>query len=287
MDFVISPRMAAFTIPKTMIFVDNINTTGQLELYLQSRLSPRLQIKSSLLIQTFSANLTVDTRSIFLEDFRNGNTRIWICTECADMSLNLRDIEHIYQWKFRDFIMLPELVQRLGRAGRDIHINAVALVFVESRHCLQISDNNLVNTQFANAKQPVLVNNRQDVQGWIATLYEKATSRAKETGSSAYHKIDPAILWFINTTGCRRRMILACFICTKAFRQMEHTHCCDNCMYERTPLGAIPVFELQGVIAKTSMRFHQTREWKENRVKEEYTRHVDHEVTRAIKTSDA
>ncbi len=58
-------------------------------------------------------------------------------------------------------------------------------------------------------------------------------------------------------------------------------------MYERIPPGATPVFELQGVTAKMSMRFHQTREWEENRVEAEYTRRVDHEVTKAIKTSDA
>lgn len=50
LDFVIFSCIAAFTIPKTMIFVDNIDTTGQLELYLQSRLFPRLQTKSRLLI---------------------------------------------------------------------------------------------------------------------------------------------------------------------------------------------------------------------------------------------
>lgn len=82
-------------------------------------------------------------------------------------------------------------------------------------------------------------------------------------------------------------MILACFMCTKAFWQMEHTHCCDNCIYKRVPLGDTPDFELQGVTAKMSVRFHQTRKWEENRVKEEYMRRVDHEVTRAIKTSDA
>ncbi len=36
-----------------------------------------------------------------------------------------------------------------------------------------------------------------------------------------------------------------------------------------------------------SMRFHQTREWEEIRVEEEYARRVNHEVTRAIKTSNA
>ncbi len=61
--------------------------------------------------------------------------------------------------------MLPELIQRLGRARRDVNIMAIALVFVESRHCLPISDNALADTEFANARQPILVNNRQDVQG--------------------------------------------------------------------------------------------------------------------------
>lgn len=114
----------------------------------------------------------------------------------------------------------------------------------------------------------------------------KVVLRAKETRVLAYHKIDPAILWYVNTTGCHRRMILVCFICTKAFRQMEHTHCCDNCMYKRVPLGDTPDFELQGVTTKMSMRFYQTREWEENRVEEEYIQRVDHEVTRAIKTSN-
>lgn len=80
------------------------------------------------------------------------------------MGLNLRDVEHVYQWKLSDFIMLLELVQRLGRAGCDVRINAIAIVFVESRHCLPISDNDLAGTEFANARQPVSVNNRQDVQ---------------------------------------------------------------------------------------------------------------------------
>ncbi len=46
------------------------------------------------------------------------------------MSLNLRDIEHFYQCKLRNFIMLPKLVQQLGRGERDIRINDLALIFV-------------------------------------------------------------------------------------------------------------------------------------------------------------
>ncbi len=108
---------------------------------------------------------------------------------------------------------------------------------------------------------------------------------AKDTGTLTYHKIDPVILWFVNITGCCRRMILACFMCKKAFRPIDHTYCCDNCMYKRALPGTTPVFQLQGVTAKMSMWFHQTREWEEIRFEEEYARCVDHEVTIAIKTS--
>ena len=61
-------------------------------------------------------------------------------------------------------MMLPELVQRLGRASRNASIMAIALVFVESRYCLPNGDNVLVDTEFANARQPVSVNNRPDMQ---------------------------------------------------------------------------------------------------------------------------
>lgn len=60
--------------------------------------------------------------------------------------------------------MLSELVERLGCIGRNICIDAIAIVFVESQYYLPISNNNLANTQFANTKQPISVNNKQDIQ---------------------------------------------------------------------------------------------------------------------------
>lgn len=118
-------------------------------------------------------------------------------------------------------------------------------------------------------------------------MYEKSSLHTKDTGASAHHKIDPAILSFVITTCCRRKMILAYFMSKKAFQPMDHTYCCNNCMYKRAFSGTTPVFQLQGMTAKMSMWFHQIREWEEIRVEEEYVRHVDHEVTRAIKTSSA
>ena len=97
LDFLVSPTTGASAIPKTMIFVDNIKTAGEMATYLQFWLSPRLRKKGVLLIQTFSAILTIESRLQMLEDFRNGNTRIWICTECAGIGLNLRDIQYVFQ----------------------------------------------------------------------------------------------------------------------------------------------------------------------------------------------
>lgn len=60
--------------------------------------------------------------------------------------------------------MLPELVQRLGRAGYNASIMAIVLVFTELRHYLPNRDNILVDTKFTNIRQLVLVTNRQDVE---------------------------------------------------------------------------------------------------------------------------
>lgn len=96
-------------------------------------------------------------------------------------------------------MILLELVQRLGCAGHNVSIMAIALVFVDLQFCLPNGNNVLVDTEFANARQSVLVNHRRDVQDWRKNLYDKAGQGGTQ---SAYHKLDPAILWFINTTSC-------------------------------------------------------------------------------------
>lgn len=58
-------------------------------------------------------------------------------------------------------------------------------------------------------------------------------------------------------------------------------------MDKHISLGAISVFEYQGLMAKMSTRFHQTKGWEKRRIEEEYTLYIDHMITRAIKTSNA
>lgn len=67
---------------------------------------------------------------------------------------------------------------------------------------------------------------------------------------------------------------------------MEYTQYCNNCIYKRALLGATPVFELQGLIAKMNIRFHETRNWEEYWVEEKYTQYTDYKITGVIENSD-
>ena len=79
-------------IPKTMIFVNNIDKTQRIAAYLCIILLSRLQRKWAKIICTFLSNLESATQTEFLRDFQMGNMQIWIYRKCAGIGLNLRDI---------------------------------------------------------------------------------------------------------------------------------------------------------------------------------------------------
>lgn len=49
------------------------------------------------------------------------------------MGVNIPDIKRFIQWKIFDLLTLATLVQRIGQAGRDTSVLAVAVVFVEKK----------------------------------------------------------------------------------------------------------------------------------------------------------
>ena len=72
-------------------------------------------------------------------------------------------------------------------------------------------------------------------------------------------KLIRGILWFLNTSGCRRQLILACFICKKAFKPfLNVADCYDNCMYNHTDAGQVPNFELYDMTARLAMMYERT-----------------------------
>lgn len=104
-------------IPKTMLFVDNIDEGIAIAAYLQTLLSESMLHAGKEIIRAFSSDLEADTKKGFMEDFALGNTRIWVCTDAAGMGVDIRDVARAIQWKIRDHVNLAVLLQRIGRAG--------------------------------------------------------------------------------------------------------------------------------------------------------------------------
>ncbi|WP_375449210.1 C-terminal helicase domain-containing protein [uncultured Nostoc sp.] len=261
-------------IPKTMVFVNKIEDAIRLERYLRSRLPDRVRNgkQAFVIIQLITSNLDANTKTRVMEDLRYGNTRICVCTECAGMGINIPDIMRAVQFKIPDFIALPELLQRLGRGGRDKSCAAIAMVFVHPSQVLPDDVHMLEQSAFKNLRLPVSRENREQITDVIAQLYKNKLQSAKKTGN-AYERTDPGILWFLNTSGCRRQLILACFMCKKAFKPFpDLADCCDNCMYNHTDAGQVPDFELHDVTARLAMMYKRTLEYSKLQISAERNR---------------
>ena len=241
-----------------MVFVDKIKNAIELEKYLRSRLPNCVRNGNQVfvVIRSFTSNLDANTRTRVMEDLRHGNDQIYICTECAGMGINIPDIMRAVQFKIPDFIALPELLQRLGRGGRDKSCAAIAIVFVHPSQILPDDVHTLERSAFKSLRLPVSKENREQITNVIAQLYKNKLQSAK-TGN-AYERTDPGILWFLNTSGCRRRLILACFMCKKAFKPFpDLVDYCNDRMYNHMVVGQVPEFELHGVTAKLAMMYEK------------------------------
>ena len=79
---------------------------------------------------------------------------------------------------------------------------------------------------------------------------------------NVYKRTDPGILWFLNTSGCRQQLILACFIYKKALKPFpDLADCFDNCMYNHIDTSQVSDFELHDMTARLAMMYEKTLEY--------------------------
>lgn len=117
---------------------------------------------------------------------------------------------------------LAALPQRIGRAGQHATVPAVSIVFVESKHFLPDDIASQLNSPFS--QYTTGVGHDSELAGdIISKLYEDSLPMKKEKAPTPYHAVNPALLWFINTDGCRRRLALAYPACQSAFRKIRTT----------------------------------------------------------------
>ena len=239
-------------IPKTMIFVDKIDEGILIAEYLQLLLPQHMSHQENEIIRPFSSNLQASTREYFMDEFRNGNTRMLVCTDAAGMGVNIPDVARAIQWKISDHLVLAALLQRIGRAGREKRLPAVAIVFVESKHFLETNIADDQKSLFCEYTTAIGPGDRERAKEIILTLYKDNYQNKKSKAPTPYHAIAPAILWLVNTTGCRWYLALACFMSDFFYQGASHAACCDHCMYNQRNADDpnIPAFERHEITAR-------------------------------------
>ena len=85
-----------------------------------------------------------------------------------------------------------------------------------------------------------------------------------------YHKVDPTVLWFVNTVGCRRRLILACSMQASAFTMSCPLDCYNNCIYKGDWNGDVPVYDIHDITARQSIRYFDSEDWESQEILVEY-----------------
>ena len=113
---------------------------------------------------------------------------------------------------------------------------------------------NIANNLFRNFQIAIRPKNSARASELIDWLYKSGFIHKKEKSISLFHDIDPALLWFINTTRCRHCLALACFMSDALAAKDKSLVCCNNCIYnqhvDKYGLGKIPTFERHGITAR-------------------------------------
>jgi hypothetical protein len=107
---------------------------------------------------------------------------------------------------------MATLWQRLGRAGRDPRMPSIAIFFADPRFFLP--DEQECPEEYREFTQKVIrgdAASRNRVRDMISYFYkDKNPSQGVQT-VTAHAQLDPTLLFYINTLGCRCRAALATF----------------------------------------------------------------------------
>ncbi len=76
-----------------MIFVDSVEKSRALAIYLQTLLPDKLKDRGKDIIKSFLSILEATTKTNLLEKFLISNTRIIICTDAIGMRVDILDIK--------------------------------------------------------------------------------------------------------------------------------------------------------------------------------------------------
>ncbi|OSD06262.1 P-loop containing nucleoside triphosphate hydrolase protein [Trametes coccinea BRFM310] len=285
-DFLIpaaSELLAPCDIPKTYLYVDNINTGNELVDHLSALIAERQPDLATLgLVRPFNATLSHQCRRNSMTAFRAnpgshsafmpGCIRILVCTDAAGMGCNVKDVDIVVQWKLPK--TLSNFVQHARRAARSPSRTGLAVLLVEK----SIYSIDLRRSDSASGPG----NSRTNVVGKSKLKAPKAAScplpkdyallhGASHGGMSKEDHVpslpleeqafldveadDEGLRVFAQATTCRCQVWAAVFEMTTISNAIEsvHTSCCDVCdprLFNRTRPGQNTVMRRAKLRAK-------------------------------------
>jgi hypothetical protein len=285
-----------------MIFVDTIDKCISISTYLRNGLTSSMAEYRRMVFRPFHASLEVSLREEYLNTFRDGETRVPVCIgtylitrdnsnmgtkelciDAAGMGVDIPDIEVVMQWKISPHLTIATLWQRIGRAGRDPKVKAISVLFVDQKQILpkEIPE----GSEWVDFDLAVSEQTAERIRELIKRMYVRVENGNLIATAMPYHCVEPPILWYVNTTGCRCRRVMAIFLDYKAFSHQPRVEgCCDNIVFS---LGQESEFVRSGIDMRASIRYLETRDG----LAQEAAKHILAEQRnaekRAVKTSTA
>jgi len=254
-------------IPKTLIFVDSCKSARRLAQRMRKRLRQILpSFNSENAIRTYYSTIDNRKKQETYNLLKISEARLVFCTDSMSLGVNIPDVARVIQWGVTKKVDMNSLVQRIGRAARNQEIQGLAVVYAPKSLLRPVPKHSAAewttnpppvtfddpdgelwededdpapvkHRDLACFSLPVTQDLQEKVDQFQRHMYRKA--KASKDGvvntvgpRKATDTIDPALLWFLNTVGCRHRCILSYLKYPDVFDDSnQKSWCCDNCAF--------------------------------------------------------
>jgi superfamily II DNA helicase RecQ len=258
---ILVPTTPGADIPPTLVYCDNKQTVRLIATHLRERLLKVQSLKDESLVRAYHSAIDEEPRKAFMDELKIGKSKFLICTDACGMGVDLRIIKRVVQWKLNSQVKLTNLWQRFGRGGRDLNINAVAILFAQKNLFLEPTDDAMeevedwhIESESANVRKqkkkqpnlcersyyekmrhPVRLETRDVTQALMQELWDQdpIAQTPPHKCATSWKAMDPALIHFINTEGCRHKSVLA-YLNDDDVHGQEGPGCCDNCMVDES-----------------------------------------------------
>jgi superfamily II DNA/RNA helicase len=256
LDLIPSGEFEIEDIPQTLIFVDSVIQAINLARALRRRLFARKSnCKPSTVVRTYYSTIDQE-KKVETQNLVNKNrARFVICTESMSLGVDFQSIERVVQWGVDEKLTMDILSQRIGRAARDQKTQGVAIVYAPFDLLKSVNKNwkeawaneggeagNTSPIPRALLSLPVSEETESMVSELKFRLYRaqeaahetagegRRTDSGRARGNYRRTGIDPGVIWFLGTVGCRHRCLLSYHDYPDANDDRgQQSWCCDNC----------------------------------------------------------